>query len=66
MDWKPFARGSAACSLPFAVLCGEEKQHLHVGVFTDPPGVGAAGDGAEAGWKGPSHRSVAFRFDVPA
>jgi hypothetical protein len=30
MDWKPFARGSAACSLPFAVLCGEEKQHLHV------------------------------------
>jgi|GraSoi2013_115cm_1033766.scaffolds.fasta_scaffold172226_2 hypothetical protein len=35
MDWKPFARGSAACSLPFAVLCGEEKQHLHVGYYSE-------------------------------
>jgi hypothetical protein len=35
MDWKPFARGSAACSLAFAVLCGEEKQHLHVGYHSE-------------------------------
>ena len=35
MDWEPFARGCAACRLSFAVLCGEEKEHLHVGYYSE-------------------------------
>jgi hypothetical protein len=34
MDWEPFARGCAACRLSFAVLCGEEKEHLHVAYYS--------------------------------
>ncbi len=35
MDWKPFARGCAACSHSFVVLCGEEKEHLHVEYYSE-------------------------------
>ncbi len=36
MDWEPFARGCAACCrLSFAVLCGEEKEHLHVEYYSE-------------------------------
>ena len=35
MDWEPFARGCAACRLTFVVLCGEEKEHLHVEYYSE-------------------------------
>jgi len=34
MDWKPFARLCGICGLSLAVVCGEEREHVHIELST--------------------------------